>query len=85
MPEGNYKRPGVSFNMDDPYEAELYEFAKSRKMGFSKYVKFLIELDRRGLIGGPGAKGPAPEPDTANKKEEPKMDFSVDDMGAVFG
>ena len=80
-----FKRPGVSFNMRNPYERMLYEHATSQPMGFSKYVKFLIELDRRGMIGGPGEKGPAPDPDTATQKEEPEMDFSADDMGSVFG
>lgn len=87
----NYKRPGVSFNMDDPYERELYEFAKKQDKIFSRYVKRLIDYDRKGLIGIPGAAAPSPGSATPNQTETKQMqepeteDFSADDLGGVFG
>lgn len=84
----NYKRPGVSFNMDDPYERELYEFAKKRDKIFSRYVKRLIDYDRKGLIGVPGAAASASGASQAETKQmqEPEIEnFSADDLGGVFG
>ena len=36
----------VSFNLSDPYEKKLYEFALEQQKYFSKYIKYLIEKDR---------------------------------------
>jgi len=42
---------GVSFNLNDERERRLYEHAKKQGK-FAPYIKSLIELDYRGLIGG---------------------------------
>lgn len=43
----NIKTKGVAFNLDDPDQKELYEFAMERT-NFSSYVKRLIQRDREG-------------------------------------
>lgn len=39
------KTKGVAFNLDDPDQKELYEYAMTRT-NFSAYVKRLIQSDR---------------------------------------
>ncbi|WP_338657324.1 hypothetical protein V6B14_22410 (plasmid) [Sporosarcina psychrophila] len=36
----------VSFNISDPYEKELLDFALGQRKYFSRYIKRLIEQDR---------------------------------------
>jgi hypothetical protein len=46
------KVKGVAFNMNDEKERELYQHAMKQGK-FSKYVKWLIECDIRGMLGRP--------------------------------
>lgn len=55
----------VSFNLEDAYERDLYQYALEQQKFFSRYVKRLIEADRSGaaLKQAPAvAAAPAPAP-----------------------
>lgn len=43
---GNRKLQPVSFNLDDPFEVQLLNYAKEKN--FSRYVKRLIQRDKEG-------------------------------------
>lgn len=68
----------VSFNLTDEYEKDLYEYALSQQKYFSRYVKRLIENDRRGEVATRGRVESRLEPATP-KVAEPvkKIDKNV--------
>jgi hypothetical protein len=45
----NRKVQPVSFNLSDPYEKELFNYATS-KGAFSKYIKRLIQREKEGVF-----------------------------------
>ena len=48
----NRKVQPVSFNLSDPFEADLLNHATS-KGAFSKYIKRLIQRDKEGIFKNP--------------------------------
>lgn len=63
----NRKTPSISFNMEDSYEIDLYEYAMKQDKYFSKYVKRLIERDRSGVIAAVPSMIPIQTPDRQTK------------------
>ena len=45
-----YARTTIHFNLDDPYEAELYRHLRRQRVK-STYIKRLVDYDRHGLVG----------------------------------
>lgn len=50
--EKNIKNRSVSFNLDDPDQKRMFEYANERT-NFSAYVKRLIQRDMEGGVGTP--------------------------------
>lgn len=48
----NIKNRSVSFNLDDPDQKRMFEYANERT-NFSAYVKRLIQRDMEGGVGAP--------------------------------
>lgn len=46
----DYKRITIHFNMKDPHERELYYHTRSQDKVVSRYLKRLVDYDRKGLI-----------------------------------
>lgn len=54
----------ISFNCEDPYEMDLHEFAIKQGKYFGKYIKRLIDRDKREQKAGVGSvQGPSSSPD----------------------
>ena len=45
---GNLKTKSIVFNLDDPIQRGLYDFAQARTTNFSNYIKSLIQRDMEG-------------------------------------
>ncbi|WP_380700979.1 hypothetical protein [Salinithrix halophila] len=78
------KVKGVAFNLDEPADMELLDWAESRGK-FSTYVKRLIDLDRR--LNGGGWVGSSPKDEGGEeaatleeKTETDEWDLSADDI-----
>lgn len=74
--EKNIKNRSVSFNLDDPDQKKMFEYANERT-NFSAYVKRLIQRD---MEGGVGASATHEE-----VKAEPKQDLIEIDEGIAEG
>lgn len=71
------KVKGVAFNLDDPADVELLQWAEKQGK-FSTYMKRLIDLDRR-LNGNWAAVKPSDNrEESATKEEESKEKWDLD-------
>lgn len=71
--EKNIKNRSVSFNLDDPDQKKMFEYANERT-NFSAYVKRLIQRDMEGGVGVPAAHE---EVKTEPKQELIEIDESI--------
>lgn len=55
------KTKSISFDLTDEYEVELMEYAENQGRYFSRYIKRLIDQDRKGILNQPAVNSPKPE------------------------
>ena len=71
----------VSFNLDDPFERMLYEYAMEQTTNFSGYTKHLIYADKIGAIRFNPSAAEVKKEEPEKKVEEP--DFDENDIGGI--